>query len=162
MPTRIIAFIPLTLVALVAVAAELILTFDSYGPVVFGTRLSDVEKKLGEKAERETGEPACNYLTFKRYPNVTFMVENGFITRADVGKDVPNAFGIKIGTSLADVKKRFPNVIVEPHQYDPKGHYLILKNADRKKAIVMEEGDGKVTDVRGGLIPSAQYVEGCQ
>jgi hypothetical protein len=96
------------------------------------------------------------------YPNVELMVENGVITRADVGEEVPNALGVTVGTSFTDVKKQLPTVIVEPHQYEPNGHYLILKNSDKKKAIVMEESDGKVTRVRGGLIPSVQYVEGCQ
>lgn len=161
MPKGTVAFIPVVFVLLAAAAPKPILTFDSYGLVVFGNRLSDVQKKLGEKGESDTGESACQYVTFKRYPNVGFMVEDGVITRADVGEEVPNAFRITVGTSLTEVKKKFPAVIIEPHQYEPNGHYLIFKNANRKKAIVMEESDGKVTYVRGGLIPSVQYVEGC-
>jgi hypothetical protein len=116
-------FIPLVLFWFVAAAPRSILSFDSYGLVVFGTRLSDVEKKLGEKAESDTREPACSYVTFKRYPNVAFMVENSVVTRADVGKHVPNAFVITVGTSLVDVKRKFPRVIVEPHQYDSGCQY---------------------------------------
>ena len=162
MSKRIAAFIPVVLIVIAAAAAKPILTLDSYGVVVFGVRLRDVEKKLGEKAELTTTvNPSCSYVTFKRYPNAAFMLEDGVITRADVSEEVPNAFGITVGTSFSEVKRKFPNVIVERHEYDSDGHYLILKSADKKKAIVMEESDGKVTRVRGGLIPSVQYVEGC-
>jgi len=161
MPKATIAFIPFVIVVLAAAAVEPILTFDSYGLVVFGTRLRDVEKKLGEKAEVAPVNPSCSYITFKRYANAAFMMEDGVITRADVSEEVPNALGITVGTSFSEVKRKFPNVIVERHEYDPNGHYLILRSGDKKKAIVMEESDGKVTRVRSGLIPSVQYVEGC-
>jgi hypothetical protein len=156
-----VAFVLLVLVVLAGAAPIPILTFDSYGFIAFGSRVSDVETKLGEQAEVAQVNPKCGYVTFKRYPNVAFMVEDGVITRADVSEEVPNTLGITVGTSFSDVKRKFPNVIVERHEYDPDGHYLILKSADKKKAIVMEESDGKVTRVRGGLIPSVQYVEGC-
>jgi hypothetical protein len=52
-------------------------------------------------------------------------------------------------------------MVVEPHQYDPDGHYLTFATRGGKTAIVMEEADGKVTTIRGGLIPAVQYVEGC-
>jgi hypothetical protein len=90
------------------------------------------------------------------------MVEEGILTRADVtDSSIPNAFHIKIGTTLDEVKRRFSTVIVERHQYDPTGHYLIFKSKDGKRAIVFEEGNGKITDVRAGVEPSVQYVEGC-
>ena len=59
------------------------------------------------------------------------------------------------------VKKIVPSVVIEPHQYDPYGHYLIFKSPGGKTALVMEEGGRKVTAVRGGLEPSVEYVEGC-
>ena len=158
---RTVAFLLLIFVVLAAAAAKPTLTFDSYGLVVFGTRLPDIENKLGEKAEIAPVNPSCSYVKFKRYADAAFMMEDGVITRADVTEDAPNALGITVGTSFSEVKRKFPNVIVEQHAYDSGGHYLILKSADKKKAIVMEESDGKVTRVRGGLIPSVQYVEGC-
>lgn len=94
------------------------------------------------------------------------MVEQGIVTRADVtDPSIPNALGIKIGTRLDEVKLQYPKVMVEPHQYDPTGHYLIFKSADGRRAIVFEEGDGRITDVRAGKEPgkggnaSSQYFE---
>lgn len=140
----------------------LVLTDESYGIVRFGSKLMEAEKKLGEKAERQTGEHGCDFVTFKKYPGLKFMVEKGIVTRADVtDSSIPNMCGIKIGTTLDEVKRRYPKVIIEPHQYDPTGHYLIFKSKDGKRAIVFEEGDGKITDVRAGAEPSVEYVEGC-
>lgn len=140
----------------------LLLTDESYGIVRFGSKLTEAEKKLGEKAKGHTGDQGCDFVTFKKYPGVKFMVEKGIVTRADVtDSSIPNALGIKIGTTLDEVKRRYPKVIVEHHQYDPTGHYLIFKSTDGKRAIVFEEDEGKITDVRAGSEPSVEYVEGC-
>lgn len=139
-----------------------VLTYESYGNVRFGSNLVEVENKLGEKAKGETGKDSCDFVTFKKYPGVKFMVEKGIVTRADVtDSSIPNALSINIGAKLDEVKRRYPKVIIEPHQYDPTGHYLIFKSKDGKRAIVFEEGGGKITDVRAGLEPSVEYVEGC-
>ena len=90
------------------------------------------------------------------------MIEDGIITRADImDASIANNLKIKIGMSLNEVKKQYPNVVVEPHQYDPTGHYLIFKSEDNKNAILFEEVDGKISEVRAGIVPSVQYVEGC-
>lgn len=139
-----------------------VLTDQSFGIVRFGSKLVEVERKLDEKAKGQTGDQGCDFVTFKKYPGVKFMVEKSIVTRADVtDSSIPNALGIKIGTTLDEVKRRYPKVIVERHQYDPTGHYLIFKSKDGKRAIVFEEGGGKITDVRAGLEPSVEYVEGC-
>ncbi len=139
-----------------------VLTDGSYGIVRFGSKLVEIEKQLREKAKGHTGDQGCDFVTFKKYPGLKFMVEKGIVTRADVtDSSIPNAVGIEIGTTLDEVKRRYPKVIVEHHQYDPMGHYLIFKSKDGKRAIVFEEGNGKITDVRAGVEPSVEYVEGC-
>jgi len=141
---------------------QIVLTDQSYGIVRLGSKLAEVEKKLGEKAKAQTGEHSCDFVTFNKCAGVKFMVEEGIVTRADVtDSSIPNALGIKIGTTLAELKRRYPKVIIEPHKYDPTGHYLIFKSKDGKRAIVFEAGDGKITAVRSGLEPSVEYVEGC-
>jgi hypothetical protein len=144
-----------------AFAAEPVLSWDAYGVVQFGRHLADIEKSLGEKATADEGEEGCKYVYFKRFPKASFMVEDGIITRADVGPGVANSLGVPTGTPMTRVKKKYPKVIVRPHQYDDAGFYLIVKNNTGTKAIVMEIGDGTVQTVRGGLEPSVEYVEGC-
>lgn len=144
-----------------AFADEPVLSWDAYGVVQFGKRLSETEKSLGEKATADEGEEGCKYVHFKKFPKASFMVEDGIITRADVDPGVPNSLGVPAGTPMDRVKKKYSKVIVEPHHYDNEGFYLILKNNKGTKAIVMEVGDGIVHTIRGGLEPSVEYVEGC-
>ncbi|MES2189893.1 MAG: hypothetical protein V4454_07210 [Pseudomonadota bacterium] len=91
------------------------------------------------------------------------MVEEGVVTRADAHDDqsVKNSANLRVGMSLGSVKRLHPKIQIKPHQYDENGHYLILESDDKKRAIVAEEIDGKVAEVRAGLNPSVGYVEGC-
>jgi hypothetical protein len=83
-------------------------------------------------------------------------------TIADViSPKIHNNIQIRFGTSMEEVKRRYPTVEVEPHKYDDTGHYLIFKSKDGKHAILFEVGGGKVTDTRAGVEPSVEYVEGC-
>lgn len=141
---------------------EAVLSWDGYGPVSFGARLQDVENKLGPAAGPKLADKsACGYTRFSSLPRVSFMVENGVVTRAEVEPGAPNVLGVEVGASLAEVKAKHANVMVQPHKYNPKGHYLIFKSPDKTKAIVMEEADGKIKEIRAGLEPSVEYVEGC-
>jgi len=151
------------LVATTSLAADsLVLTDKSYGLVTFGGKLKAIEKKVGDKAKVDTGDKGCDFVTFKKYPGIKFMVENGITTRADaLSPQIQNKLQIRIGTSMEEVKRRYPAVEVKPHKFDDTGHYLILKSKDGKRAILFEEGGGNVTDTRAGVEPSVEYVEGC-
>jgi len=142
-------------------AAETILSAESYGDVVFGNKITAIEQKLGEVAEPKVRQKACDFVNFRRYPKVKFMVEEGIVTRADAEAGVQNVLGISVGTSLADVKRRYPGVQVKLHKYVEDGHYLVFPSGNGKEAIVMEEVGGKVTRIRAGVEPSVEYVEGC-
>jgi hypothetical protein len=153
----------LLFVATSACADSPVLSATAFGHIKFGDALERIEKLLKEKAPEITDpdERLCRQISFRAYPNVTFMVEEGVVTRAEFSAPIPTSLGITVGASLEAVKRKVPTVVVERHQYDPDGHYLILKTPDGKAALVMEEGGGKVTSVRGGLEPSVEYVEGC-
>ena len=155
---------PLALISLLLLpdqATAQILSARGYGDIQFGAQLRDVESQLKESAEPRNREFGCDFVKFKKYPGVQFMVENGVVSRADVAPNIPNSSGIRIGTRLSEVKRRFPEVIVELHKYVEDGHYLSLPTADGKAALLFEEVHGGVTDVRAGLLPSVAYVEGC-
>ena len=141
---------------------EPVLSDVSYGVIRFGDRLARAEQRLNEKATPGIGEYTCGYVTFRQYPGVEFMVEKGIVTRADIADaSIPNILSVRIGTKLSKVKRRYPDVLIKRHQYEPDGHYLIFKSADQKKAIVLEETAGKITAIRAGLEPSVEYAEGC-
>jgi len=141
---------------------RVVLSELSYGHVVFGQKLVDIERKLGQRATIGTGDMDCDYVTFKEYPSIKFMVEQGIVTRADTrSTDIHSSFGPVVGAKAQDIQQKHPGLLVLPHHYDPTGHYLILKSSDGKSALVMEESEGTITDIRGGLEPSVEYVEGC-
>lgn len=139
-----------------------ILSDKSYGIVTFGVNLVEVKRKLRENPGKNTGETECYYITLDAYPHIKFMVENGIITRADIVSDgVSNSLGVKMGDQFTEVQRRFPAAQLRPHKYEPTGHYLIFKSSDERRAIVLEALDGRITNIRGGLEPSVEYVEGC-
>jgi hypothetical protein len=147
-----------------ALAAAPVLSATGYGPVTFGDRLEVVEKRLGEQAPppSEGDEEHCREFDFKTYPGLFFMVENGVVTRVASSRAVPTAIGPTVGASLKSVRRAVPAIAVSPDPYDDRGHHLTLKTADGKAALLLEETAGKVTAVRGGLVPSVLYWEGCQ
>ena len=92
-------------------ANRLVLSDKSYGLVTFGSELKQIEEKLGEKATGDTGDKGCDDVNFRSIPGISFMVENGMVTRADVrSPQIENVLKIKLGTSLAEVKRRYPDV----------------------------------------------------
>lgn len=147
-----------------AAAASDTLTDESYGLVKFGAKLSAVEKKVGEKMTfSPTSEQSCRQGKLKKYPDMYFMVENGIVTRADVDgeKNVPNAYGVKLGDPMEEFKTKHPEIKIKPHTYIDGGFYLFLHSKDGRRAIVIEETEGKASAIRGGMLPSVGYVEGC-
>jgi uncharacterized protein len=143
-----------------------VLSSYGYGAVTFGESLEMAEKKLGQKAIKNTTMDdvevrGCSYVKFTAYPHADFMVEKGIVTRADVSEKATNALKLKVGTSLLNViNSDYEALTLKYHQYE-RGHYLIFKSPDERSAIVLEEVEGKVTQVRGGLEPAVEYVEGC-
>jgi hypothetical protein len=138
-----------------------ILSPSGFGDIQFGQPLKAVEANLNETALPKKRELGCDFVTFRKYPQIRFMVEDGVVTRGDATAGVRNSAKVDVGMSLARVKALHPRIRIEPHKYDDQGHYLILDSADGSSAILFEEGGGKVTDIRAGKKPSVEYVEGC-
>lgn len=139
-----------------------VLSDTSYGAIRFGEKLTTAEKTLGEKASSETINPGCDYAYFKSCPRVRFMIENQIVTRADVWTPgISTSLGISIGTPLADIKSRYPQVLIEPNKYDEESHNLIFRSKDGKRAFVFYVTKGIVQSIQAGQKPSVEYVEGC-
>jgi len=141
-------------------AAAQVLSPDGYGKIRFGDRLDAVERRLGQRATPRPADPACSMVRFKRYPSVSFMVEQGVITRADARTPVRNSAGITARMSARDALRHQPALRAEPHKYDEHGQYLILAQGD-DKALVFETSHGKLQRMRAGLKPAVDYVESC-
>jgi hypothetical protein len=145
-----------------AAGARPVLTFEGYGPVKFGHKLSDVTRQLGAGAEPSgPADAACSSVRFTALPGVRLMVENGVVTRADADAGTPNSLGLKVGDTLAKARASNPHLEVGPHKYLPAGHFLTVRSPDGRAAIVMEEDGKAITKIRAGLQPAVAYVEGC-
>jgi hypothetical protein len=141
-----------------------ILRFDGYGTIKFGMTVAEAERSLGVRSKggySESGSAECHYVSFGLYAHARFMIESGRITRADLDESAKNVLGLSVGMKLSDVRQRFPKVKILPHKYDDAGHYLIFASRSEKSEIVAEESNGSIAIIRGGLIPSVEYVEGC-
>jgi hypothetical protein len=146
--------------ALSGTAAAQMLTPDGYGRIHFGERLDAVEKRLGQRAAPRPADPACAIVRFKRYPRVSFMVEQGVITRADARTIIRNSAGITARMSARDALRHQRALRAEPHKYDEHGQYLVLAQGN-DKALIFETSHGKLQRMRAGLKPAVDYVESC-
>ena len=140
-----------------------VLSATAYDKVTFGDRLEDIEKLLGEKAPPpdQSDDENCWYAEFKAYPGVRFMVEEGRVNRLDSSEPVVTSIGHTIGALMAEISEAIPTATIEPNKYDPEKHYITVMSEDGKAAILLDESQGRVVNVRGGLLPAVQYVEGC-
>lgn len=141
-------------------ASGQMLSPDGYGKIRFGQQLGAVERQLGQRAAPRTADPACSMVTFKRYPDVRFMVENGVITRADANRIMRNSAGITARMSVKEAQRHRPALLVGPHKYDENGQYLTLAQGT-DKALIFEASKGKLQRMRAGLKPAVEYVETC-
>ena len=148
------------LLGVCAAAAGQTLSPDGYGKIHFGDRLDAVERRLGQKSAPRPADPACSIVRFKRYPRVSFMVEQGVITRADAKTVVRNSAGVTARMSAKDAQRHQPGLRSELHKYDPDGSYLVLPKGD-DRALIFETSKGKLTRMRGGIKPAVDYVESC-
>jgi hypothetical protein len=149
------------------------LTLNGLGPVQLGMRVQEAEQALHARfAPMEPEESEACWTAWRgdgADPQVSYMVEDGRVTRLDIGDSdanpastVKTAEGIGIGAAERDVLAAYgPATKVQPHKYDESGHYLVVDSPDARSALVFETSNGMVTTFRAGFHPSVDYVEGC-
>jgi hypothetical protein len=145
---------------------------DGYGDMRFGMTLDEFKKAWGGELKGETSSE-CFYLTPKwiKVPSdFAFMFEGGKFVRYDVGNDKETApGGGKRGMGAEEIVKLYAGRVEEtPHKYVEGGKYLGIrddKSGDDKggkgKLVFVVDANGKVVDWRVGVLPQADYVEGC-
>jgi hypothetical protein len=139
------------------------------GPVHYGMSLTAASRVLGETLSFEPTEPegGCGYVRPSAAPRgVAFMVIDTLIERVDVYKgDVTTLSGAHIGSTEDEVKAMYPaRIEVEPHPYNPEGHYLVYSQRDSSNAgyrIIFETNGRAVIRFRAGRRPAVDYIEGC-
>ena len=142
------------------------------GPLHVGTSLRQVRAVLDDPKAFLVGIPGesvddCAYVKSARLPEpLGLMFQQGRVVRIDVNAPgISTASGIQVGSTEDDVKRAYGTRIrVEPHKYDPDGHYLeylAVDAADRPFRLLFETDGRRVTSFRVGAVAAVALVEGC-
>ncbi len=142
------------------------ITADGYGPVHAGMSIKEAEALLKTKLQADGGGmpmPECDFVRPKRgHQGVSFMVENGVITHAEVhDRYIATDSGVRVGDSAAKLKKIYGSRIEKmPHVYNPGDFYYFVWEPGKESGIKFEMGGNHVIAIYGGS-KSIMYVEGC-
>ena len=125
-----------------------VLREDGIGPVKIGMSLSQLNAVLHEKFSKPTEEwesQECFYVKPSRHPHITFMIEDGRVSRVDVDAAVVAASsGIRVGDSEARALKTYGSALkIDSHQYIENGHYLTIQSSSGRYGIRFQDGSGK-------------------
>lgn len=139
---------------------------DGAGPIRYGMSIADAAAAAGDSIEVPPATDDCSYLRMQGMPEgLQFMVERGRIVRGDVtAGPLPTARGARIGMSEGEVQALYGAALESrPHKYDSAGRYLVLiPEAGGDSLRLIFETDGQaITRYRTGVLPAAEYVEGC-
>jgi len=109
------------LILVLAVAAQVpsawVLRTDGIGPVKIGMSLPELNAILQEHFSMpiDKGDQGCFYVTPRSHSQVSFMIEDGRLVRADVNKaGVSTVRGVHVGDTEAHVKSVYgPKLKIE-------------------------------------------------
>ena len=143
------------------------ITLDGIGPLRVGLSVAAASRAAGEaliEAEDQPSESdACHHVRLRSVRSVLFMVENDRIVRVETADPrFRTASGVHVGDSESKVRGIYGSRLeVSQHTYNEDGHYFTVRSSDGGRALVMETDGKHVVYIRAGLVPAAEYVEGC-
>ena len=143
--------------------------FAGYGDMKLGGTVEEARTAWGGELNGEPGEAGgCYHLTpkwVKKASDFAFMIEGDKFVRYDVGTDKEIApGGGKVGMSADELRKLYGDALQStPHKYVQGGQYLSIaaSGVAPSKLVFETDAAGKVSAWRVGLLPQADYVEGC-
>lgn len=146
--------------------ADTPITFAGIGVVHVGMKPEEASRRLGEALLPKEGQlvsEGCYQVHPASRPTLEFMVEGGYIVRVETAdKHYRTWSGVRVGDTEEVARAKYGSRCeVTEHKYDPAGHYLVVRSADKKSALVLETDGKTVTYIRAGRQPAAEYVEGC-
>jgi hypothetical protein len=159
---------PMTVADSATVRTGLTVTATGYGSLRVGMTVRDAATALGSPVPSMVGlDTACAYVKFDNQPaGMRIMVVRGNVARLEIDSaSIATGLGARVGDPESRVKDLYGSrVVVQPHKYDPSGHYLIVNPippTDTGFALVFETDSGRVTKYRAGRTPEVEWVEGC-
>lgn len=154
----------LALLSRMAIASDVMLTMNSYGPVKIGMTADEAFthlRSIGQANKPNVGED-CDY--YDATPGVSFMLNHKSIVRIEVSsEEVVTPSGIRVGDSISELKKVFGSRLDDqPNHYDiPAARTIKLFSNDKKIAMRFEVYENKIQEIYSGYEHSIHYVEGC-
>jgi len=146
----------------------LTVTATGYGALRIGMDIRNAATALGSPVPSMAGlDTACAYPKFEDQPSgMRIMVVRGNVARLEIDSaSIATGLGARVGDPESRVKDLYGSrVVVQPHKYDPTGHYLIVNSippTDSGYELVFETDSGRVTKYRAGRMPEVEWVEGC-
>jgi hypothetical protein len=144
-------------------------SFLGYGDMELGSTVDQAKAAWGGELDGAPAEGThCYYLTPKwvtKPSDFAFMMEDGKFVRYDVGTDKEIApGGGRVGMSADELQKMYGGALEStPHKYVEGGQYLAIdaSGVAPTKLVFEVDANGNVTAWRVGLLPQADYVEGC-
>ncbi|MDU0356420.1 hypothetical protein RS130_23230 [Paraglaciecola aquimarina] len=136
---------------------------DQFGELVFAHSVKDTALTF-HYLDSQLSD--CQYVAIDKYPEVEAMLLEGIIVRVEtkdiqvLGTDSPFYSLANNLMDLAAFKQAHPQVEVAAHEYE-NGYYLRWYNNNQSKAIVVDYVQGKVTNIKAGIVPHVLFVEGC-
>lgn len=142
---------------------------EGFGPIQINMSLKEAESASGLKFNStkpdhdQAEDESCYYVTLKGLSDVSFMVSDNKIVRINLGSPAHSTSkGAKTGDTESQVQKLYEGkLLVEPHHYDEKGHYLTLIDKAQDRAIRFETDGKVVTQIYGGKNNEVHFVEDC-
>jgi hypothetical protein len=154
-----------------ALAADLTLSLDGFGPLKFGMPADQVERLLhDEKPYNPYASSECRQFTIPQFEpaGLSFVVEGRKLVRIDVdfgnGKVEASAktdTGIGLGSAEENVLKAYPNAVIKPNPSDPAWHAIIVETPDHSRGIIFETNGKTVKSIRAGARPVISATEAC-
>jgi hypothetical protein len=141
------------------------LAMTSLGPVRIGSSEPTIRRIIrGELAEEPSGaENDCAQLYVRGDPGIVLMFEKNTLTRIDLADAHHFTLrGLRVGDSERRARELYSGEYEDSaHKYVDDGHYLTVRSASKRHALVIETDGRFVTRLRAGTIPAVEYVEGC-
>lgn len=147
------------------------LTAEGYGDMAIGMPIAEARRVSGQALDAaaldEETPGACNEQEYF-LPNgerLYLMFEGDVITRITAGSESPStrtAQNVGVGSTDAEVRTAYQNVIEEGAHYSPPpAHNLLIWTVPDQSGFLFEVNEqGIISSVHAGG-PSIRYMEGC-
>lgn len=152
------------------------LTLRSMGPLALGMTVDEAAAAgIDITVDSGASTDGCRYGTVADDPSSPFLMivddldglADDTIVRIELAEGSSTRSGIGIGSTKDEVLAAYGDQIeISPHHYtfEEGGEYLTFVPNDASDAdyrLVMETLNDEVTQIRAGLLPAVEWVEGC-